>query len=101
MGLLGKLFEKKYCSICGKEIAILGNKKLRDGNCCGTCEGVLSPYFSERRQASVEEIKHQIRCRTANIEKLRNFNMTRRIGDSVKVMIDEGKNQFIVSDPKY
>ena len=28
MGLFGKMFEKKECSICGGEIGLLGNRKL-------------------------------------------------------------------------
>ena len=31
MGFLGKLFEKKECSICGGPIGLMGNKKLEDG----------------------------------------------------------------------
>jgi len=34
MGLFGKLFEKKICSICGGEIGLLGNRRLADGNLC-------------------------------------------------------------------
>ena len=29
MGLFGKVFEKKECSICGGEIGLLGNRKLK------------------------------------------------------------------------
>ena len=34
MGLFGKIFDKKECSICGGEIGLLGNRKLEDGNLC-------------------------------------------------------------------
>ena len=37
MGLFGKLFEKKECSVCGGEIGLLGNRKLEDGNLCKNC----------------------------------------------------------------
>ena len=59
MGLFDKLFEKKICDICGGEIGLLGNRKLEDGNCCKTCAGKLSPFFSDRRSSTVEEIKQQ------------------------------------------
>ena len=49
MGLFGKLFDKKECSICGGEIGLLGNRKLEDGNLCKTCAAKLSPWFSNRR----------------------------------------------------
>ena len=55
MGLFGKLFDKKECSICGGEIGLLGNRKLEDGNLCKTCAAKLSPWFSNRRQSTVEE----------------------------------------------
>lgn len=29
MGLFSKFFEKKECAICGSEIGLLGNRKLR------------------------------------------------------------------------
>ena len=66
MGLFDKIFEKKICDICGSEIGLLGNKKLEDGNCCKTCAGKLSPFFSERRSSTIEEIKQQLAYREAN-----------------------------------
>ena len=60
MALFGKLFEKKQCSICGSDIGLLGNRKLEDGNCCKACAAKLSPWFSERRQSTVEDIKAQL-----------------------------------------
>ena len=39
------LFDKKYCDICGKEIKLLGNRKLDDGNMCKDCASKLSPWF--------------------------------------------------------
>ena len=43
MGLFGKLFDKKECSVCGGEIGLLGNRKLEDGNLCKECAAKLSP----------------------------------------------------------
>ena len=42
MGIFGKLFEKKECSVCGGEIGLLGNRKLEDGNLCKNCAAKLS-----------------------------------------------------------
>jgi hypothetical protein len=53
MGFLGKLFEKKECSICGGPIGLMGNKKLEDGNMCKDCAAKLSPFFSERKNSTV------------------------------------------------
>ena len=63
MGLFGKLFEKKECSICGGEIGLLGNRKLEDGNCCKNCAKKLSPWFEERRHSSVVQIREQLAYR--------------------------------------
>ena len=59
MGLFGKMFEKKTCSICGGEIGLLGNRKLEDGNLCKEA-GKLSPFFSDRRASTVEQIAEQL-----------------------------------------
>ena len=54
------LFDKKYCDICGEKIGFLGNRKLEDGNLCKDCARKLSPFFSERRNSTVEDIKRQL-----------------------------------------
>ena len=66
MGFLKKLFEKKDCEICGGEIGLLGNKKLVDGDCCKDCAAKLSPWFTERKESTVAEIKEQLAYREAN-----------------------------------
>ena len=70
MGLFGKMFEKKTCSICGGEIGLLGNRKLEDGNLCKECAGKLSPFFSDRRASTVEQIAEQLEYREANRQKV-------------------------------
>ena len=89
MGLFGKLFEKKECSVCGGEIGLLGNRKLEDGNLCKSCAAKLSPWFSDRRQSTVEEIKEQLDYREANREKVAAFRTTRTLGERTKVLLDE------------
>lgn len=66
MGLFGKMFEKKNCDICGGEIGLLGNKKLEDGNLCKECASKLSPWFSDRRRSTVDQIREQLDWREAN-----------------------------------
>ena len=67
------LFDKKYCSICGSQIKLLGNRKLEDGNCCKDCANKLSPFFSERRHSTVESIKEQLAYREANKAEVEKF----------------------------
>ena len=91
------LFDKKYCDICGKEIKLLGNRKLDDGNMCKDCAAKLSPWFSGRRHTSVAAIKEQLEYRKANEAKLASFNPTKTIGGRYKFYIDEAKRLFAVS----
>ena len=62
------LFDKKYCDVCGEKIGLLGNRKLEDGNLCKECAKKLSPFFSERRNSTVAEIKEQLAYREANLD---------------------------------
>jgi len=101
MGFLKKLFEKKDCEICGGEIGLLGNKKLVDGDCCKDCAAKLSPWFTERKESTVAEIKEQIAYRETNAAELKSsFKPTKTLGDYYKmyVMYENGcPSRFVVS----
>ncbi len=92
------LFDKKYCDICGEKIGLLGNKKLADGNMCKNCEKLLSPWFSERKQSTLNEIKEQLAYREQNKEAVRAFHTTRSMGENMKLLIDEDAKKFMVTD---
>lgn len=98
MGIFGKLFEKKECSVCGGEIGLLGNRKLEDGNLCKECAGKLSPWFDDRRHSTVEQIQKQLEYREANREKVEAFCVTRTLGEDMKILLDEDAAQFMVTD---
>ena len=103
MGLFGKLFEKKECSICGGEIGLLGNRKLEDGNCCKNCAKKLSPWFEERRHSTVVQIREQLAYREKNARDLADFQVTRTIGEAYKMYIEEVDGvptRFFVTDAK-
>lgn len=100
MGLFGKLFDKKECSICGDEIGLLGNRKLEDGNLCKSCAAKLSPWFSDRRESTVAEIQEQLSYREANQEKVSAFRITRTLGENIKVLLDEDAGLFMVTSAK-
>lgn len=91
------LFDKKYCDICGEKIGLLGNRKLEDGNLCSDCARKLSPFFRERRNSTVDEIKQQLAYREENKSRLDGFNPNMTFGDSRKVYIDTNNSQFIVT----
>ena len=90
-------FDKKYCDICGEKIGLLGNRKLEDGNLCKDCAAKLSPFFSERRRSTVEQIREQLAYREENQEAVRHFNVTRTLGHNWKVLIDEDAKKFMVT----
>ena len=94
------LFDKKYCDICGEKIGLLGNRKLEDGNLCKNCAVKLSPWFTERKQSTVEEIKEQLAYREANKEAVADFHTTRTLGKDVKVLLDEDNGKFMVTSAR-
>lgn len=98
MGIFGKLFEKKECSVCGGEIGLLGNRKLEDGNLCKECANKLSPWFDDRRHSTVEQIVEQLEYREANREKVERFCVTRTLGEDMKVLLDEDAGLFMVTN---
>ena len=91
------LFDKKYCDICGEKIGLLGNRKLENGNLCKNCAQKLSPWFSDRRNSSVEEIKAQLAYREENQKKVAAFHTTRTLGADTKVLLDEDAGKFMVT----
>ncbi len=97
MGLFGNLFEKKECSVCGGEIGLLGNRKLEDGNLCKNCAKKLSPWFSERRHSTVEEIKQQLAYREENQKKAAQFSTSRSMGEEWKLLLDESHRWLTVT----
>ena len=91
------LFDKKYCDICGDKIGLLGNRKLEDGNMCKDCAKKLSPFFSERRSSTVNEIKQQLEYREQNKQILAGFSPMFTFGEDDKIYIDPMKQSFVVS----
>ena len=91
------LFDKKYCDVCGEKIGLLGNRKLEDGNLCKNCARKLSPFFSERRSSTVEEIKSQLAYREENERKLATLNPNVVYGNNVKVYVDTAARKFVVT----
>ena len=91
------LFDRKYCDICGNKIGLLGNKKLEDGNMCKDCQKLLSPWFSDRRHSTIAEIKDQLAYREANKAKVAAFAAARSFGGPNKLLLDDEKQQFLVT----
>lgn len=97
MSLFGKLFDKKVCDICGGEIGLLGNRKLENGNLCKNCAAKLSPFMTDRRQSTVDEIREHLAYREENREAVMAMHPTRVFGSYMKVFVDEDRGQFFVT----
>ncbi|MBR6817366.1 MAG: DUF4428 domain-containing protein [Acidaminococcaceae bacterium] len=99
MGFFGSLFEKRQCSICGKEMGLTERKELSGGNLCDDCAEKLSDWFStEARKASTpQQIKEQLAYREQNRQAVAQFHATRTIGRNTKVYVDEMNRKFMVS----
>ena len=91
------IFDKKFCDVCEAKIGLLGNRKLEDGNLCGDCAKKLSPFMTDRRRTSLEEIKQHLAYREANKQEVAAFNLTRQFGERKKVLMDDSKGKFIVT----
>ena len=91
------LFSKKSCSICGGDAGRIFTKKLEDGVLCKDCTSKLSPWFSERRSSTVEQIARQLEYRAANQEKVDAFQTTRTFDGNYKVLIDDNARRFTVA----
>jgi hypothetical protein len=99
MGFFGSLFEKRQCSICGKEMGLTERKELSGGNLCDDCAEKLSDWFStEARKASTpQQIQEHLAYREQNRQAVAQFRATRTIGKSTKVYLDEMSRKFMVS----
>jgi len=92
------LFDKKDCSVCGAKIGMLGNRKLEDGNCCKDCAKQLSPWMTDRRRTTVEDIKAHLAYREENKGRVQQFNPTMIAGEYAwKVLVDPAMGAFAVS----
>jgi len=91
------LFDKKQCAICGKSVGLLGSRKVEDGTICSDCTKKLSPFFSERKKSTVDDIKRQLEYREQNRQNLNSFNPNRVYGNSTKIYFDDAQRKFCVT----
>jgi len=77
---------------------MLGNRKLDDGNLCKNCAKELSPWFSDRRHSTVEEIRQQLAYRDDNKKKVQMFQITRDFkGSNAHIFIDDQHGWFTIA----
>lgn len=91
-------FNKKVCDICGEEIGLLGNRKLADGNLCKNCARKLSPWMTDRRESTVEEIRQHLMYRAQNQRVLAGVRPDAAVGANTKVYIDRNARKFFVTN---
>lgn len=91
------LFDKKFCSVCGQKVGTLFHRKLEDGYLCKDCTAKLSPFFSERRSSTADEIREQLAYREENRQQLEHFHITRTLGKDMKVHLDEDARKLVIT----
>ena len=93
------LVEDKFCNLCGAKLGVLfDNNSLKDGNrICNDCEAKLSPFFTGRKQATLDDIKRQLEYRENNRAAVAAFNPTAVYGYNLKVYIDTAAGKFCVA----
>lgn len=92
------LFDKKVCDICGEKIGLLGNRKVDDGNVCKNCAKKLSPWFTERRHSTLNDIREQLAYREQNKQAVQSFQITNQITTySYSVLVDAIHGNFAVA----
>ena len=64
---------------------------------CKDCAKKLSPFFSDRRSSTVDEIKQQLAYREQNKQILSTFTAMFTFGEDDKIYIDPMKQSFVVS----
>ena len=97
MGFFSNLFSEKNCAICGKELGVFGKTKLEDGYLCKDCRNLTSPFWHPGKTTTIEQVKEHIAYREANKDKVAAFQVTRTLGASTKVLIDEDAGTFMVT----
>ena len=95
------LFDKKTCDICGGKIGLLGNRKLDDGNLCKDCARKLSPWMTDRRHSTVEDIRQHLAYREENRARLSTFRPNAVLGNQTKVYVDTSQGLFVVTAGDY
>ena len=96
------LFDKKFCSVCGEKIGLLGNLKLADGNLCRSCRKKLSPFY-QTDGATITDIRTHLQYREQNRATLRYFNADKvigadqPIGPDRRLCIDSHQRKFLLS----
>lgn len=91
------LFDKKQCAICGEDIGFLGNRKLADGNMCSKCAAKLSPFFTERKASTIEEIRQQLAYREANRTQLESFTPNKVYNEGMVIYLDDIGRRFVIT----
>lgn len=89
------LFGKETCGICGGELD-LDRRKVGDGFVCESCVRNLSPFFSAWRNSTIADIERQLSYREANKADVAAFDVTRTLGGTTKVLLDDGARKLVV-----
>ena len=91
------LFDKKFCEFCGEKIGLFGYTTLKDGHICKKCAAKLSPWWSIGKKTSAADVHEHLYYREDNKAKVAEFRVTRSLGDSTKVLVDDGARRVMIT----
>ena len=92
------LFGKKVCGICGKELGLLGHKKLNDGDICKECLSYASPWLTGRRGLTIADMQAHLDYRRLNQDNLQYFKESdRAVADNMVVSVDATNKCLIMA----
>lgn len=101
MGLFGKMFQKKVCARCGRELGLTGWRSLEDGFLCKDCTGMLSPFFTGRKRSDTASILAQLDAREKNLEAVRAFQCTEQYGTGFNALcVDRSQGWFLIGNAR-
>ncbi|MBQ1478168.1 MAG: DUF4428 domain-containing protein [Erysipelotrichaceae bacterium] len=99
--MLGNNAEKLglICSVCGKPYKPFGNRKLKDGILCRSCNRLISPWFTDEEllQKTSEDMKEHLLYREKNKELFNRFVTTREVDEKYSICIDDADHLFYVN----
>ena len=87
------------CCVCGKPFKPFGNRTLKDGILCRSCNKLISPWLTDEELLSLtaEDIKGHLERREKNKELFNHFVTTREVDDKYSVCVDDNDRLFYVN----
>ncbi len=87
------LFKKENCCLCGGKTGLF-DKKCQDGKICKDCQGKLSVWFDDYKDATADSLNEQIAQKATDAEDMKLCNFSKVFGEFGVILLDEEKRKF-------